>query len=120
MEPMMWGGSGGSSFESEGGNGGGGLRIIVGKVIENNGLITANGQNCGGDWGYGGGGAGGSVWITVTGGGLFGTGTFLSRADAARMRQTWISSPAQGGDILPLLLCSHCSPVSHTPPHPYP
>ena len=27
------------------------------------------------------------------------TGTFLSRADVARMRQTWLSSPAQGGGI---------------------
>jgi len=26
-------------------------------------------------------------------------GTFLSRADIARIRQTWLSSPAQGGDI---------------------
>ena len=26
-------------------------------------------------------------------------GTFLSRADVVRMRHTWLSSPAQGGDI---------------------
>ena len=28
-----------------------------------------------------------------------GKGTFLSRADVARMRHGWMSSPDQGGDI---------------------
>ena len=30
---------------------------------------------------------------------LHNTGTFLSRADVARMRHIWLSSPDQGGDI---------------------
>ena len=60
------------------------------------------------------------------------TGTFLSRADVARMRQTRLSSPAQGWDLLllrrltfpivrfsPLLshihLLIHTIPLNHTP-----
>ena len=50
--------------------------------------------------------------------GIHHTGTFLSRADVARMRLTRLSSPAQGGDILQdtsmgskvlqLVMSSHC------------
>jgi len=49
------------------------------------------------------------------------TGTFLSRASAARMRQIRLSSPDQGGDMCTttstdfLIVC--CSPLSRTPPH---
>ena len=49
-----------------------------------------------------------------------------SRASVARMRQTWISSLAQGGDmfniklpaIIYLIVC--CSPISCTPSHAHP
>jgi len=43
--------------------------------------------------------------------------TFLSRADVARMRHIWLSSPDQGGDIQSLVVylhlgCSHCVSLS--------
>ena len=69
LRPVAWGGSGGSSITARGGNGGGSVRITVHRIIENNGLITANGGDCQGDMGHGGGGAGGSVWLTVRQGG---------------------------------------------------
>lgn len=75
LSPVSWGGSGGSSTSAMGGNGGGSIRITAHRIIENNGLITANGGDCDGDEGHGGGGAGGSVWLTVKDGGLFGDGT---------------------------------------------
>ena len=59
----------------KGGNGGGSIRITADIIIENHGIITANGGDCQGDMGHGGGGAGGSVWLTIKTGGLFGSGT---------------------------------------------
>ena len=48
-------------------------------------------------------------------------GTFLSRSSILRMRQTRISSPAQGG-VLQLIgyLIVCCSPLSRTPSHQHP
>ena len=51
------------------------------------------------------------------------TSTFLSRAGVARMRQTRLSSPDQGGDIriycllfsLCVALRSHVRPLTHKP-----
>ena len=112
MKPNYWGGSGGSTVTVVGGNGGGHLRLIVNKVVENHGLITANGHDCEGDWGHGGGGAGGSIWITVSEGGIFGTGTIRAQGGDGCLRGGGAGSggrialhtlyPAQctwGGDI---------------------
>ena len=51
------------------------------------------------------------------------TGTFSSRADVARMRLTWLSSPDQGGgyilllaDLLCVALRSHVRPLTHITP----
>ena len=75
VKPLSWGGSGGSAGTCKGGNGGGSIRITADIIIENHGIITANGGDCQGDMGHGGGGAGGSIWLTIKTGGLFGSGT---------------------------------------------
>ena len=52
--------------------------------------------------------------------------TFLSRVDVARMRQIWLSSPDQGGNMVNFTFIGHksvflivcCSPLSRTPSRP--
>lgn len=77
--PLSWGGAGGSASQALGGDGGGSIRITATSIIENNGLITASGGDCLGDLGHGGGGAGGSIWLTINDGGLFGSGTLRAQ-----------------------------------------
>jgi hypothetical protein len=80
MQPVDWGSAGGScpSHSSLGGTGGGAIHLVVGGTLTVNGQIVANGSGDStapggaGDHEIGGG-AGGSIWLTV--GTLAGTGT---------------------------------------------
>jgi len=72
-QPTQWGSAGGSSGPSNptsGGAGGGAMQLTVGGVLQVNGMIAANGapgqvQSNGGAADPGGGGAGGSLWISA-------------------------------------------------------
>ncbi|KAJ1434641.1 hypothetical protein B484DRAFT_285126, partial [Ochromonadaceae sp. CCMP2298] len=82
--PTTWGAAGGSTAQYQGGNGGGALRIIALSSIVLKGTITANGVSCAtlntdSDNLYiAGGGAGGSIWLTVLNGDFQGTGAILA------------------------------------------
>jgi hypothetical protein len=66
--PLTLGSGGGSNHDAFGGRGGGAIRLIVNGELILNGTISANGGAGQTNWesGYaGGGGAGGSIWITA-------------------------------------------------------
>ncbi len=66
--PLTLGSGGGSNHDAFGGKGGGAMRLIVNGELILNGTISANGSAGQTNWenGYaGGGGAGGSIWITA-------------------------------------------------------
>ena len=84
-QPVDWGSAGGSrsSYSSLGGTGGGAIRLVVGGTLTVNGQIVADGSGDStapggaGDHEIGGG-AGGSIWLTV--GSLAGTGVSVTVA----------------------------------------
>lgn len=83
MQPVDWGSAGGScpSHSGVGGIGGGAVRLIVGGILTVNGLVLANGSGDSTSPGGGGdaeigGGAGGSIWLTV--GTLTGSGAITA------------------------------------------
>ena len=63
-EPISLGSGGGAGYLSRGGFGGGALRLSVGGLFQLNGSLSANGGP-GLDYNYGGGGAGGSIYVTA-------------------------------------------------------
>ena len=69
FRPVTWGAAGGSTYQSGGGSGGGAVRIIVQSLLQLEGHISADGTSCQGT--MSGGGAGGSVWISVSLQGVF-------------------------------------------------
>src|ERR1035438_4727774 len=93
IEPVDWGSAGGScpSHSSVGGPGGGAVRLVVGGTLTVNGQIVADGSGDstapggGGDHEIGGG-AGGSIWLTV--GTLAGAGTLSAIGGGRKEKET--------------------------------
>ena len=77
-EPVLWGSGGGAGHASSGGTGGGAIRLIVGGTFELNGELSADGLSGGI---HGGGGAGGSIWVTADT--LAGAGNIWARGAAS-------------------------------------
>lgn len=80
-QPMNLGSSGGFGYFSIGGPGGGVIRLSAGRILQVLGSVTANGLP-GSEYLFGGGGAGGSIFLTA--GILSGTGAISANGAAAR------------------------------------
>jgi RHS repeat-associated protein len=92
------GGLGGASLRAVGGAGGGAIRLVVNDTLTINGMITANGNNCGSMYyGGGGGGAGGSIWVTAAI--IRGNGKLQANGGSGLYDQGNISGGGAGGRI---------------------
>jgi hypothetical protein len=65
VAPVQFGSGGGRGYFSSGGNGGGAVQLTVGQVLQVDGTLIANGSDISTDNLFGGGGAGGSLYLTV-------------------------------------------------------
>ena len=77
LQPTERGSGGGTGYNGRGGKGGGAIRIQVAGTMNTSGTVRANAESGaqGSNYSYaGGGGAGGSIWVTT--GSLTGTGVF--------------------------------------------
>lgn len=81
-EPVNLGSGGGAGYHSRGGFGGGALRLSIGGLLQLNGSLTAHGGP-GLDYNYGGGGAGGSIYVTADI--LTGTGLIAANGGASQL-----------------------------------
>lgn len=94
-EPIYLGSGGDTTSPGYGGRGGGIIRLVVSNTLVISGSITANGENGkGNDNIRGGGGAGGSIWITA--GSITGTGTITASGGTGTVRFGTIN-PTGGG-----------------------
>jgi RHS repeat-associated protein len=88
-------GSGGGAAQYNGSNGGGAIRLIVSGTLTNNGIISANGEQV--EPARGGGGSGGSVYVTTAT--LAGSGSFTANGGSNPNLSLSGSAPGGGGRV---------------------
>ncbi len=97
-QPITLGSGGGNVSTRTGGSGGGAFHILVSGNLENNGLISANGNPGNATTGYNpGGGAGGSIWIEA--GSITGSGQITANGGKGGTSGTGSGGGGSGGRI---------------------